>query len=321
MNNDTKVIIIHWTSNFICYEDILSIYKDTGCTILVSLMDMAPFTGGCHYSYGCKNYQKSCITCPATSHVKYTKLIHSKSLKKASTIKQLNASALGMNQYVLNQAKSSSLPFKNYYGLEAPIDQSIFKYSEEFRADDTRQPKLLIGAFNPSDKRKGFNTLVSALSLLAKRLTDKNLRLTIMVLSNTDTSPLVASCYDFYKFDYAKTPESLAKLYHQADLFVNTSLDDSGPLMISEAIFCGVPFIATNVGITGELINFDSNLGYSVPILDPDSLADKLFNVLFSPTESKLIPSNERAVSARNYYSQFESLEQLMIKLVGRQIN
>lgn len=315
ISHDTKVIIIHWVSNLICYDDILEIYKDTNCKILISLMDMAPFTGGCHYSYGCKNFEQSCISCPATNIRKFQKLIHSNFLMKYDAIRQLDASAIGINKYILNQAQSSSLPFKDYYSLEAPIDQTIFQFNDKYRSGGSHQPKILIGAFNPTDKRKGFNTLVSALHLLEKQLLQNDLRLTIMVLSDTDISPLEAYCYDFYRFEFAKTPEDLAKLYHHADLFVNTSLDDSGPLMISEAIFCGVPFIATNVGITSELVNFNSDLGFSVPILDADTLAETMFKVLFSSPENRLVPSKERANVAREYYSQFESLKQLITRL------
>jgi glycosyltransferase involved in cell wall biosynthesis len=235
---------------------------------------------------------------------------------KANAIKQLKASALGMNQFILEQARQSSLPFKHYYALEAPINTNIFKYSEEYRADKSLQPQVLIGAFNTSDSRKGFSMLVEALKLLAKKLTPEHLRLSIMVLQDTDISNLKADCYKFIEFEFAKTPENLARLYHQADLFVNTSIDDSGPLMMSEAIFCGVPFVATNVGITSELVSFDANLGCSVPVLDAEKLADTLYNVLFSSVENKLVPSNERAISARKYYSQFYSLEKLMKELL-----
>jgi len=69
--------------------------------------------------------------------------------------------------------------------------------------------------------------------------------------------------------------EELPLYYNAADFFVLPSKSGEGlPLVALEAMACGLPVIATNVGGTSEVMNED--YGKLVPPNSPDSLAEAI---------------------------------------------
>ena len=57
------VLNLHWVQNFLNPEAIARLV-DMGRPVVFTLHDMAPFTGGCHYSAGCDGYAHDCAPCP-----------------------------------------------------------------------------------------------------------------------------------------------------------------------------------------------------------------------------------------------------------------
>lgn len=308
--NDTEAIYIHWVSQFITLEDVKRLIKNSNINVYVTLMDMAHFTGGCHYSYGCDGYKNACRNCPATQSKTLKDRIHSTFLSKAASYREISASALSINRRVEAQVKLSGMPFSDCGLIKPPTDDNLFCYVETNRLH-AEQPTVFIGAYNQTDHRKGFDVLRAAFLLLAERLSNESKRLTVLVPSGINIDLLAAPCFDFDMFQFAKTSAELAKLYHRSDLFVNTSLDDSGPLMITEALFCGRPVIASDVGIIEELLLFDDSLGMKFPVNDYEILAQKIYSVLYSK-DSAIAPSPTIEKIAKSYYKNFINIESMV---------
>ena len=57
------VIHLHWVEEFFDYEEFFQSIPDD-VPIVWTCHDMSPFTGGCHYSWDCKNYMQYCGNCP-----------------------------------------------------------------------------------------------------------------------------------------------------------------------------------------------------------------------------------------------------------------
>lgn len=92
--------------------------------------------------------------------------------------------------------------------------------------------------------------------------------------------------------------EDLPFYYNAADFFVLPSKSGEGlPLVALEAMACGVPVIATNVGGTSEVMKED--YGKLVPPDSPNSLAEAI--VEFSHRELSTLKKDLRAVIEQNY--------------------
>jgi glycosyltransferase involved in cell wall biosynthesis len=86
--------------------------------------------------------------------------------------------------------------------------------------------------------------------------------------------------------------------YIAADFFVLPSKSGEGlPLVALEAMACGVPVIATNVGGTSEVMNED--YGKLVPPNSPDSLAEAILE--FSHRELSALRKDLRAMIEQKY--------------------
>lgn len=77
------------------------------------------------------------------------------------------------------------------------------------------------------------------------------------------------------------------------DLFCLSSVSESFPNVVGEAMACGVPCVVTNVGETGEIVG---DTGVVVPARDPRALADGLVKLLKEDAQSR----RRRGERARN---------------------
>ena len=74
-------------------------------------------------------------------------------------------------------------------------------------------------------------------------------------------------------------PEGLAQAYAAADLYVSPSVEDSGPMMINEAVMSGTPVIAFDVGVAIDLIEPGAT-GVIASRRNADALAAAMTHVL-----------------------------------------
>ena len=73
--------------------------------------------------------------------------------------------------------------------------------------------------------------------------------------------------------------DQLEKSYQYADVFVLTSLSEGMPSVILEAMGCGLPVIASNVGGNNEIVHEGKN-GYLIAGNNIDDLAEKLSTLI-----------------------------------------
>ncbi|MBT8171539.1 glycosyltransferase family 4 protein, partial [Candidatus Bathyarchaeota archaeon] len=98
--------------------------------------------------------------------------------------------------------------------------------------------------------------------------------------------------------------------YNAADYFILPSASGEGlPLVLFEAMACGLPVIATRVGGTPEIINHMKN-GVLVPPRNPEEMAVALSNLLVKEKLGKKI-SEEAKKSVQNRFSWEENVRQL----------
>jgi len=75
--------------------------------------------------------------------------------------------------------------------------------------------------------------------------------------------------------------KKLMEVYKAADLFISSSVEDSGPLMVNQSIAAGTPVAAFNVGVANDLV-IDGKTGVLAPLYDYEYMASKVGELLLN---------------------------------------
>lgn len=301
INHETDIVVIHWIAGFIDISLIEKVCRGTDVKIVYYLMDMAMLTGGCHFSHGCEQYRKNCANCPEASNEYYRLKIADHHFKQVTHSIRMAPYAMASSQFLLDQAKVSALQFSEYIMTRPPIDKKFEYRSTE---DKSKNFRILLGAYKRTDERKGYRDALRALAILDSSLNGTRKSVEVLVPS-TDFEA------DFHTFrnivlkvySFAKNDEQLIALYNSVDLLFNTSLDDSGPMMVLESQMCGVPFVATEVGVASEISKLFPDNGIVVAPSDADKMAQSLFS--FINLEKSCEQRREISLNVREYYNHF----------------
>lgn len=140
---------------------------------------------------------------------------------------------------------------------------------------------LSVGSFAP---HKGHRFLIEALPIVLA--TVKNVQF-VLVGDGKMKDPLVSQVQStglasHVQFTGVQPASALPKWYQAADLFVIPSLSEGTPNVLIEAMACGLPIVATNVGGVGEIIKHGVN-GLLVAPQSADDLSDSLLSLIKNP--------------------------------------
>lgn len=293
---EADIIHLHWfNQGFLSIkglEQILSLGKP----VVWTLHDMWAFTGGCHYSGGCTNYQNSCGQCPMLLEPRDTDLSNAQHLKKRVVYDNANISFVTCSNWLQQSAESASL-VKNHTvrTIHNPIDTSIFKPISRIDARrklglPLHKKLILFGAANVADPRKGMKLLIHALKDLEQKEYKDDIELVLfgkMYDNLEEELPFPATL-----LNYVKKTEKLVNLYNAADMFVLPSLEDNLPNTVVESMACGTPVVAFRIGGVPEMVPHGTG-GYLASLGDAHGLSSGI-DYLFSHSESVDFRENAR---------------------------
>lgn len=304
------VILLHWVSNFINSKTIQELRVRTDAQILWLMMDNAPLTGGCHYPWDCKGYQNNCNNCPAILKESMKDIAADNlSLKKKYIPDDLKLIAVSETDYC--RAKLSSL-FKteNVHKVFLPIDHELFKPGDKQEARkllklDPDKRVILYGARSVSEKRKGvayFRAALESLKTIAAKNNDSLSNYQLLIIGKADNK---APNYDELGINVVRVghldEQKLIKAYQASDLFVSTSLEDSGPMMINQSVMCGLPVVAFDVGVARDLV-INKETGFLVKEIDYQNLAIHIYKILTSSQDEYNYYSNNCRNNSMNLF-------------------
>ncbi|MCX6253813.1 MAG: glycosyltransferase [Bacteroidia bacterium] len=265
---NADVINLHWIENFLSPLSIaqLGLLKKP---IVWTLHDQKPFTGGCHYDAGCQGFINIfCLNCPQLNLDPYG-LPNAVLKDKFNLFKSLNLTIVTPSQWLAKEAKKSIL-FKNLrvevipYSIDTPLyrpkNKDIAKKSLNI---DPSVTTLLFGAVNSKEERKGFKYLLEAIDyatknpLMSRKIEEK--KICIICMGEPDESiskfhiPIINTNYLF-------NDEQIVNIYNASDIFILPSTEDNLPNGIMEAMACGTPVIAFNIGGVPDLVNKETGI-------------------------------------------------------------
>jgi glycosyltransferase involved in cell wall biosynthesis/MoaA/NifB/PqqE/SkfB family radical SAM enzyme len=305
---NAHIINLHWV-NFFCsissFKKILGLKKP----IVWTLHDQWLFTGGCHYTSDCDKYLKKCNNCPQLINDE-KHLPHYFLEKKREIIKQLNPIIVTPSQWLAEVVKKT--PVFQDLKLEVipnSIDTSIYINTPKQTARRLLNLPLdgyylLFGVENVFEKRKGIHHLISALKyciedpIFFQKVTNGEIKVVCFGDPDKWVNDMNIPIIFLGKI---KSETELSKVYSIADVFLLPSIEDNLPNMVIEAMSCGTPTIAFNIGGIPEIIQNGVN-GCIVDKGSESDYAKMILNLMNNPELCLQMSKNCRTI-ALNFFS------------------
>ena len=305
------VFNLHWYARFLSLRNIEQLSL-SGKPVVVTIRDMNPLTGGCHYFHGCQNWALGCINCPQFGF-KELPLPNATLAVKRALWKLSNIAVVVLSDHTLRIIEQS--PLFGLCRLEKipnPIDTSIFKLVDrdkarhEFGVPTNKRAIAYLPSF--SSAIKGATHAVDALRCLAAILPADR----CIILCAGDLEQPLDVPFPIINIGFIREKSRLARFYASADVTMIPSLEETFSNTAAESVACGTPIVGFNVGAIPEI--GQGVRGSTVPLYDAPSLARALANQL---TRERANPAELHAYAAatfsaerigRQYISLFDEL-------------
>ena len=114
--------------------------------------------------------------------------------------------------------------------------------------------------------------------------------------------------------EYINDYRLLSLLYQASDVFVNSSVEDSGPMMVSEALACGTPVVGFDMGVLHNMVATGYN-GYKAELKNAKDLA-KGIEIIYNLSDSEYAQFSKNAVKQVESYSSYEYAEKILNEVI-----
>ncbi|MDE2184855.1 MAG: glycosyltransferase [Alphaproteobacteria bacterium] len=279
------VIVVHAITHFLGPQDVLALQQATGAPVIWHLMDMAVFTGGCHYAWDCRKYETACRECPALRLPGKTDLAARAWEAKKQAMAAIKGHVVAGASRLAMQARASAV-----LG-HLPIDKIMLGLvPSEFGPKDIREERrhldipedgrvVFFGVQNFDERRKGARHLLDALRQLPAKMPAGSELPFLLIAGKPAGMPNFDSLGYRHRYLGFLNAPALAKVYAAADVFICPSIEDSGPMMVNEALMSGTPVVAFRMGVVPDLVE-PGITGEIAELGDASSLAEGLSRVL-----------------------------------------
>jgi len=287
-----------------------------------TLHDMWALTGSCAYSLDCLKFESACdARCPrvGTYPTLPARMIASAHARRRRLYNghprlALVAPSRWLTDHARVMAKGCVSTLRITYGLDLdqfrPIQKSLAR--DLLRIPDDGKPCLLAAAAWFRDPIKGMNLLVEALATPAKESPR------LMLMGRDDVLIRPPAGIDVVRFGALSGDKFFPILYSAADLFVQPSLAENQPLVIMEAMACGVPVVALSVGGVPEMV-VENETGWLAKEKSAGGLAEALRRAMAERAEWPDYAERCRARARAQYAAELQArrYEQVMRDLVA----
>jgi glycosyltransferase involved in cell wall biosynthesis len=322
---DSDIVHLHWINFGFLSIDSIKKLAQTQKPIVWTLHDMWAFTGGCHHSRECENYQKTCGNCE-----QFLKNPSSDDLSNQIWIAKMNAfsganlTIITCSQWLGNRAKKSSL-FQNIRveSIPNPIDAQVFQPMDKtlarkaFNLSENKK-YILFAAMRVDAVGKGFTYFQNALSILDVRLSNiehQESDIEIIIFGQAQVSDFESLPFKVNMLGRLSDLETIAKAYSAASVFVIPSLEENLPNTIMESMACGTPVVGFDVGGIPEMIEHQTT-GYLSKYKSAEDLANGIYWTLYQSdyqslcenSRKKILENYSEEVVAERYKKVYKSL-------------
>lgn len=264
-----NVINLHWVCDGFLSVPAIGAMK---YPIVWTLHDMWAFTGGCHYAGTCKGYEEQCGRCPTLCSEKALDASRWVHARKRKAWQSLNMTVVTPSQWLAEQARRSSLlQDRQIHVIPNGIDLNRFRpldrsFSRQALGLPQDKKLVLFGAMSGST-RKGAHHLLAAL----EKAQLKGHAFEAVVFGNASQQDTLRHLQPHY-LGRISDELTLPLVYSAADLFVCPSEQDNLPNTMVEAMACGTPCVAFDIGGMKDIVDHEVN-GFLARAFDTDELA------------------------------------------------
>ena len=297
------IVHLHWVSQLIEYKSFFASIPRS-FPIVWTLHDMNPFTGGCHFSNGCDRFVEGCGNCPQLGRSGASDLSRQTFSNKTESSHHRNLHVVAPSKWLAEEARRSPIFAQAStirtipYGLDvdayAACDRRTARQSHGlpedafvigFGADDLRNPRkgmleltAAIGALQPSEQVVGLSF-------------------------GKGTPPrALTEAMRVREAGFVSDRRKLSQVYSAMDLFVLPSMEDNLPQTGLEAMACGIPVVAFDVGGIPDFVR-PGETGHLATASQPTTLTLILQELLEKPDECRRMGSRARKLIEQQFNS------------------
>jgi len=238
---------------------------------------MNPFTGGCHFSTGCEAFSEQCRNCPQLGRSGDNDLSTEVFAHKQLAYEGKNLHIVTPSRWLTGEAKRSQLlaGAKSFQTIPNGLDLDLFSPQDKRAARaslglPSSGVVLAFGADSVTNRRKGFNELLAALSLINSKVP-----LTGLIFGRGVIETPVPGLANLLQLGYVADAERQSLVYSAADIVVVPSLEDNLPNVGLEAMACGTPVVGFDIGGVPDYVRPGETGSLARPA-DPADLAHQL---------------------------------------------
>lgn len=303
---EADVIHLHWINNGFLSVETIGELKKLNKPIVWTLYDMWAMTGGCHHSRECENFQQNCGNCFYLSNPSDNDVSSKVHKRKVEAFNELDFTLIPSSNWLGNRARQSSL-FKNakIVVMPTPLNIEVYKPNDKGEAKASfslPKEKVCISfvAANVGNLRKGFEYLRKALWVIKEKQPEWANKVRLLVMGEEKTDIDLELPFEATFTGYLNDEEKIINFYNASDVFVLPSLEENLPNTIMEALTCGVPSVAFEVGGIPDLIEPKVN-GDLAKYMDVEDLALKIIETLDTCLNSTKYQENARRKGVDNF--------------------
>jgi len=280
--------IVHAHNLHLNYFDLRALpWLSQRVPLVLSLHDAWLLSGHCAHSINCERWMTGCGHCPdlciyapvkrdATAYNwRRKKRIYANSRFYVATPCEWLMKKVERSMLYPAALETRVIP----YG----VDLTVFKprAKREARAVlNIAQDKAVVlvraKALKPNNYWFDYQVVKTALEVI---LQQTQIPVTIIALGDNHPAEQVGQSELRY-IPHLENHHELAQYYQAADTYLHISRADTFPLAVLEALACGTPVIATQVGGIPEQI-LDGKTGFLAPAGDPESVVNRTLRVLW----------------------------------------